>query len=147
MKRGDPGWVVPPAEKSAAMRRVRTVGTAPEIALRRRLHGAGLRFRVAYPVPGRPRRTIDIAFTRRRLAVFVDGCFWHGCPLHGATPATNTAFWRAKVEANRARDRDTDDYLARIGWTVLRVWEHVAPGDAMEAVGIALAVGATGGDR
>jgi DNA mismatch endonuclease (patch repair protein) len=147
MKRGTPEWVIPSAEKSAAMRRVRTVGTAPEIALRRRLHGAGLRFRVAFPIPGRPRRTIDIAFTRRRLAVFVDGCFWHGCPQHGATPTTNAAFWRGKLEANKARDRDTDDHLAAIGWSVLRFWEHVPPGDAAEAVGIALVTCATGGFR
>lgn len=144
MRRGGTGWIVPSAEKSAAMRSVRTVGTGPEIAMRRRLHAAGLRFRVAYPVPGRPRRTIDIAFTRQRLAVFVDGCFWHGCPLHGATPATNSAFWRAKVEENTARDRDTDDHLTKVGWTVMRFWEHVPPEDAAEAVRTALAGHVTG---
>ena len=86
------------------MASVRTSGTKPELELRHRLHKAGLRYRVAHPVPGRPRRTIDVAFTRRRIAVFVDGCFWHGCPLHASAPKTNAAFWAAKVAENVARD-------------------------------------------
>lgn len=146
MKRGDACWVAPSPEKSEAMRRVRTVGTAPEIALRKRLHEAGLRFRVAYPVPGKPRRTIDVAFTRRRLAVFVDGCFWHGCPIHSGRPKTNSAFWRAKVSANRQRDRETDALLEAVGWTVLRIWEHMAPDQAAAAV-IAVLAGLGGGGR
>ena len=133
------GWVAPSPVKSAAMRGVRTTGTAPEIELRRRLYGAGLRYRVSYPVPGKPRRSIDIAFTRLRLAVFVDGCFWHGCPVHGAAPRTNSAFWAAKIAGNRARDRDTDAHLEGAGWFILRLWEHVEPEEAAGTVAAALA--------
>ena len=147
MRRGDASWVIPAPEKSEAMRRVRTTGTAPEIELRRRLHRSGLRFRIGYPVPGRPRRSIDIAFTKRKLAVFVDGCFWHGCPLHGSTPKTNEAYWKEKVAANRARDRDTDLHLERAGWGVLRFWEHERPADAVDAVVAALATCGNGGRR
>lgn len=100
--------------------------TSPELALRKALHAAGLRYRVTYPVPGARRRTIDIAFTRARLAVFVDGCFWHGCPDHGTSPRANGEWWRAKLAANLARDRDTDRLLGEAGWQVLRVWEHEA---------------------
>lgn len=98
--------------------------TAPELALRRALHAAGHRFRVVHPVPGNRRRTVDIAFTRARLAVFVDGCFWHSCPDHGTRPRANEAWWADKLEANRARDADTDRLLAEAGWTVVRIWEH-----------------------
>jgi len=70
------------------------------------------------------RRTIDITFTASRVAVFVDGCFWHGCPLHGSSPKNNSAWWRAKIDANISRDRDTDARLRVAGWTVIRVWEH-----------------------
>lgn len=108
--------------------------TKPEVALRRLLFAAGLRYRVSYPVPGQRRRTIDIAFTRQRLAVFVDGCFWHGCPQHGTSPQANEAWWRRKLQANRARDRDTERMLAELGWTTLRVWEHENPASAAAAV-------------
>lgn len=108
---------------SAAKRRE----TAPELALRAVLHRRGLRYRVSYPVPGQRRRTIDVAFTRRRLAVFVDGCFWHGCPEHGTSPRQNSEWWRTKLAANEARDRDTDVVLASQGWRVLRAWEHEEP--------------------
>ena len=109
---------------SLRMSRARRRDTAPEIALRKALHADGLRYRVAYPVPGQRRRTIDIAFTRQKVAVFVDGCFWHGCPEHGTAPRANAEWWRRKLEANRARDVDTDEMLRDRGWTVLRVWEH-----------------------
>ncbi len=111
---------------SAARRR----DTKPEILLRRELHRRGRRFRVVVRVPGNNRRTVDIAFTRHKLAVFVDGCFWHGCPAHGTRPAANREWWAEKLEANRDRDVDTDRLLRAAGWTVLRIWEHI---DAVEA--------------
>lgn len=98
--------------------------TAAELALRRELHRRGLRYRVVYPLPGQRRRTIDVAFTKVQVAVFVDGCFWHGCPEHGTKPRSNSEWWRTKLEANRARDEDTDRLLAELGWTVVRIWEH-----------------------
>jgi len=114
--------------------------TAPETALRRELHRRGLRYRVHYPVPGNRRRTIDVAFTRVRLAVFVDGCFWHGCPEHGVKPATNAEWWRWKLDRNRARDDDTTATLASDGWTVLRIWEHVPAEEAARRVAEVLAI-------
>jgi len=95
-----------------------------ELAVRRLLHAAGYRYRVTYPVPGRSRRTIDIAFPGRKVAVFIDGCFWHGCPEHGTRPSRNAAWWSAKLTANRARDEDTVAHLEAAGWLVMRVWEH-----------------------
>ena len=104
-----------------------------ELAVRRRLHAAGYRFRVHYPVPGLPRRTIDIALTRPKVAVFLDGCFWHGCPEHGTKPTANAEWWRAKLAANVDRDRDTASHLEARGWRVIRAWEHVEP-DAVVAL-------------
>lgn len=107
--------------------------TGPELALRSLLHASGLRFRVAYPVPGMPRRSIDIAFTRPKVAVFVDGCFWHGCPVHRGVPRANHDWWAAKLAANRARDAETTEHLAALGWRVLRVWEHEPADQALAA--------------
>lgn len=98
--------------------------TRPELAIRSMLHAAGLRFRVSYPVPELSRCSIDIAFTRRRVAVFVDGCFWHLCPDHGTQPKANGSRWAAKLAANQSRDRRVDAKLAEHGWRVLRIWEH-----------------------
>lgn len=98
--------------------------TAPEVALRRELHRRGLRFRVDWPLPGMPRRRADIAFTRREVAVFIDGCFWHSCPDHATAPASNADWWAAKLATNVRRDRATDEHLRSLGWTVLRFWEH-----------------------
>lgn len=106
------------------MARQRRRDTAPETALRRSLHSRGFRFRVDHPLPGLPRRRADIVFTRVRLAVFVDGCFWHACPEHGTTPRTRHAWWAEKLGRNVVRDRDTDARLHATGWTVLRFWEH-----------------------
>lgn len=120
----------PGASSPAVSRRMSTAKrreTAPELALRAVLHRRGLRYRVSYPVPGQRRRTIDVAFTRRRLAVFVDGCFWHGCPEHGTSPRRNSEWWQTKLAANEARDRDTDIVLVSQGWRVLRAWEHEDP--------------------
>jgi DNA mismatch endonuclease (patch repair protein) len=105
------------------MARVRRSGTTPELALRRALRRAGLPFRAKHGglvLPGSP----DLTFRRLRLAVFVDGCFWHGCPQHGTVPKTNTPFWVAKILRNRRRDRQVDRRLKLLGWRVLRVWEH-----------------------
>jgi DNA mismatch endonuclease (patch repair protein) len=80
------------------------------------------------------RREADLVFPRARVAVFVDGCFWHGCPEHASWPKANAAWWRSKIEKNRARDSDTDDRLARAGWQVLRVWEHEDPMQAAQRI-------------
>ena len=109
---------------SSRMSRQRTRDTEPELVLRRELHRRGMRYRVGYPVPGSPRRSIDIAFVGIRLAVFVDGCFWHGCPTHATWPMTNSQWWRDKIEANRKRDTDTDRLLREHDWESLRLWEH-----------------------
>lgn len=118
--------------KRRAMQAQRVRDTTPELALRRELHRRGLRYRVDYPVL--PRRKADIVFTKARVAVFVDGCFWHGCPEHGTWPKNNAEWWRAKIEANRARDADTDERLRAEGWKVIRVWEHEEPAAAAERV-------------
>lgn len=101
--------------------------TRPELALRAALHRAGLRYRIDLPLPFDRRRRADIVFTRVGLYVFLDGCFWHGCPEHFVTPKTRTAFWLDKIEGNRARDRDTDRRLTELGLTPLRLWEHLCP--------------------
>lgn len=98
--------------------------TAPELAVRRELHRRGRRYRVQLVLPELPRRRMDIVFTKARLVVLVDGCFWHGCPLHATTARANAGYWAAKLQANQARDRDTDSRLEAAGWTVLRIWEH-----------------------
>ncbi|WP_286159384.1 very short patch repair endonuclease [Mycobacterium sp. 852002-51961_SCH5331710] len=111
---------------SRRMSRQRTRDTEPEMLLRRELHRRGLRYRVDAALPGLPRRRADLLFTRARVAVFVDGCFWHGCPDHKTAPASNGAWWTAKLARNIERDRETDAHLRSSGWTVLRVWEHEA---------------------
>ena len=120
--------------------------TAPEVALRRELHRRGMRFRVDWPLPGLPRRRADIAFTRRRIAVFVDGCFWHACQDHKTAPASNADWWAAKLQKNVSRDRNTDEHLRRLGWTVIRFWEHEDPVSAAQSVEAAVR-GATDAGR
>jgi DNA mismatch endonuclease (patch repair protein) len=115
------------------MKRQRRRDTQAEVALRSLLHRDGLRFRVHYRLPGL-RRQADIAFPRARVAVFVDGCFWHGCPEHGTWPKANADWWRAKIEANRRRDAETDRALAEQGWAVIRVWEHEVPEHAAQKI-------------
>jgi DNA mismatch endonuclease (patch repair protein) len=97
--------------------------TPCEIALRSALHRLGLRFRVDWPLPG-TRRRADLAFPRFKVALFVDGCFWHCCPIHRTWPKANAAWWRRKILGNVRRDRDTDARLSAAGWKVLRFWEH-----------------------
>lgn len=112
----------------------RTIDTTPELALRRLLFASGARYRVGYKVPGMPRRSIDIAFPGKRIAVFVDGCFWHGCPQHCVPPKNNAAWWKAKLDRNVARDKETTSHLLQSGWTVLRLWEHTPVDEAVSAV-------------
>lgn len=110
-----------------------------EVALRSHLHRRGLRFRkdLLIRVEGLRVRP-DVVFAKAKVAVFVDGCFWHGCPDHATWPKNNADFWRAKIEGNQARDRDTDARLAAAGWRVLRVWEHEDPTTAARRVQAAL---------
>ena len=109
---------------SVRMQRQRRRDTSIEVALRSRLHASGLRFRIHQrPLPGL-RREADVVFRRAKVAVFVDGCFWHGCPVHGSNPKRNNEFWRTKIERNTARDRATDQALSADGWLSIRVWEH-----------------------
>ena len=108
--------------------------TAPELALRSALHARGLRFRVEFPIPGLPRRSIDIAFTRVRIAVFVHGCFWHGCSEHGTQPKANSAWWQAKLARNVQRDVETSTHLRARGWQTLTVWEHEDLDAAVERI-------------
>ena len=108
------------------MRRQARMDTGPELAFRRQLRRRGLRCRINQRVPGE-RGSIDIAFTRRHLAVFVDGCFWHGSPVHGTIPKTNSDWWSSKLLTNRERDARYDALLKNMGWSVLTVWEYEQP--------------------
>lgn len=116
------------------MARVRQRSTRAELDLRRALHAMGLRYRLQVPLLTKPRRVADIVFPKARVAVFVDGCFWHGCPLHGSWPKQNAKFWRTKIETNRARDLDTDHRLEALGWEVVRVWSHEPAEEAAERI-------------
>ncbi|HEY9326882.1 MAG TPA: very short patch repair endonuclease [Streptomyces sp.] len=109
---------------SARMSRQASRDTAPEVAVRKLLHASGYRYRLNERVPHMSRRTIDIAFTRVKVAVFLDGCFWHGCPEHATQPKSNAEWWRQKLDRNMARDAETTAHLVTEGWTVLRFWEH-----------------------
>ncbi len=116
---------------SAQMSRMPCRDTGPELALRRALHAAGLRFTVhRRDLPGTP----DVVMSRARLAVFVDGCFWHGCPDHGVLPKNNRDWWRAKLTANGERDRRKDGLLAERGWLAVHHWEHTPVDEAVEIV-------------
>ncbi|MEV1043779.1 very short patch repair endonuclease [Streptomyces sp. NPDC049916] len=109
------------------MQAIRSRDTQPERLIRRLVHAQGLRYRVAAkPLPDL-RRTADLVFRPVRVAVFIDGCYWHGCPEHYVSPKTNAGYWSEKVARNVARDRDTDERLSQAGWTVLRFWEHESP--------------------
>ncbi len=132
----DPG-PHPGASSAATARRMSTVrrrDNGPEMAVRRALRARGVGYRVCFRVPSQRRRTIDIAFVRARLAVYIDGCFWHGCPAHGHLPKANREWWTAKMTMNRARDAAVNAQLAELGWTVLRFWEHESPEDVADLI-------------
>lgn len=127
----------PTASSHDALRRMTRQGrrdTHPEVMLRRELWRRGLRYRVDAPPIVGMRRRADLLFLRARVAVFVDGCFWHSCPEHGTAPRANAIWWRDKLKANARRDRDTDQRLAEAGWTSIRVWEHEAPAAAADRI-------------
>jgi DNA mismatch endonuclease (patch repair protein) len=123
---------------SPATRRVmqanRGRDTSPELAVRSRLHARGLRYRVATPLQFDRRRRSDIYFSRAGLYIFIDGCYWHGCPEHFIEPKTNVEFWRTKIEGNRRRDVDTTSRLIELGFHVLRFWEHCDPAVVVEEI-------------
>jgi DNA mismatch endonuclease (patch repair protein) len=121
------------------MRRNPRRDTKPEVAVRSALHARGLRFRKDLPLR-LPTRIVrpDVVFTKAQLALFIDGCFWHRCPLHGNQPRANSDYWGPKLDRNVARDRLVDEALTDEGWRVIRVWEHESAGDVAERVKRAL---------
>nr|WP_281167684.1 very short patch repair endonuclease [Actinomycetospora chiangmaiensis] len=119
------------ADVRRRMQRQPTRDTGPELALRRVLHAIGLRYRVDVSPIKSLRRRADIVFGPSRVAVFVDGCFWHGCPVHGRRRThANSEYWTSKIASNVKRDRDTDNQLESAGWVVIRVWEHESASEA-----------------
>lgn len=121
------------------MQQQRRRDTTPELEVRRALHALGYRFRVNFRMESSLRTQGDIVFTRHRLVVFVDGCFWHACPEHATAPKTNAEWWQEKLAANVARDRRVDRELSALGWTVRRIWEHEPVQVAVERIASALA--------
>ena len=119
---------------SKQMREQRTRDTDPEVRLRRELHSRGLRYQLQRRVPERPRQRIDICFPTERVAVFVDGCFWHGCPQHYVASKTNPDYWAPKIAANAERDVRSTALLVDAGWTVLRFWTHTPAAEIAAAV-------------
>jgi len=119
---------------ASVMRGNRSRDTEPELAVRRILHAQGLRYRVNIrPLP-LLRRTADIVFTAKHIAVFIDGCYWHGCPEHYVASKSNRNYWDAKITANRARDNETTVLLSKAGWIVLRYWSHVPPEEVANSI-------------
>ncbi|MEU5838922.1 very short patch repair endonuclease [Streptomyces diacarni] len=133
-------WTPPEGSwaSSAANRRSmlgnRNRDTAPELRLRSLVHASGLRYRVAAKPLPKMRRTADMVFRPVKVAVFIDGCFWHGCPDHFVMPKTNRPYWEDKIGRNVQRDRDTDERLAKAGWLVLRFWAHLCPEECASIV-------------
>lgn len=129
-----PGWASSAGVRSRMVQQ-RSRDTRPEVRLRSALHAMGLRFRVHRAVVPGTRRTADVTFGPARVAVFVDGCFWHGCPEHGVRRHDiNSWYWPGKIQGNRERDADTDERLRASGWIVIRVWEHENELEAAEKV-------------
>jgi DNA mismatch endonuclease (patch repair protein) len=120
---------------TANMKANRRTDTKPELALRAALHALGYRYRKDFRLDLPLRRVRpDVAFTRRKVAVFIDGCFWHACPEHGSKPKSNQWYWSPKLAKNVERDRAADEALAQAGWTVVRLWEHTPLEDAVALV-------------
>ena len=122
--------VMSPEQRSMCMARIKGRNTGPEILLRQALWAANLRYRLHSKLPGRP----DVVFSRYRLAVFVDGCFWHGCKEHGVMPKGNGLFWKKKLGGNVDRDGRVNQELRNLGWRVFRVWEHDVERDTVGVV-------------
>lgn len=111
---------VSPQERSAIMRRVKSKNTSLEKKVRSALHSRGLRYRLNYPLSGKP----DLVFVRARVVVFIDSCYWHGCPEHLRMPSSNQEYWKAKIERNIKRDANVNASYANTEWHVVRIWEH-----------------------
>jgi DNA mismatch endonuclease (patch repair protein) len=127
----------PPPSSDHVRQRMRVTkqrDTPAEVALRKELHRRGFRYTIDAVLLDGLRRRGDIVFRRARVAVFVDGCFWHGCPRHGTWPKAHAAWWRQKILENRRRDLDTDRRLRRSGWCVLRLWSHDPPARAADRI-------------
>ena len=130
---GSASWASSPGNRKS-MQGNRSRDTKPELAVRSAVHRRGIRFRVSVrPQPELP-RTADLVLRKSRIAVFVDGCYWHGCPEHHTQPATNSEFWADKIARNVERDAETTTYLQQAGWTVLRFWEHEDPESVADLV-------------
>jgi DNA mismatch endonuclease (patch repair protein) len=139
-------WASSPAVR-AVMQGNKGRDTRPELAVRSAAHALGLRYRVGVsPLPGM-RRTADLVFPRAKVAVFVDGCFWHGCPEHHRPASRNAEFWMTKIEGNRVRDADTDARLKLAGWQVIRIWEHEPPAEAAGKISAAVRTEAADNQR
>lgn len=121
-------------EASARMRANRSRDTKPEKALRSALHRRGLRFRLNRRIVPGTTRSVDIVFQGARVAVLVDGCYWHGCPQHGTRAKANSEFWQEKIATNKRRDADTNRRLRKAGWSAIRVWEHEDPAVAARRI-------------
>ncbi|WP_344955968.1 very short patch repair endonuclease [Actinomadura miaoliensis] len=126
-------WASSPAVRSV-MKANRGRDTRPELALRSAVHALGLRYRVDRRPISQLRRRADLVFTSAKVAVFSDGCYWHGCPDHHRPAKRNNEFWSEKIRTNQARDRETDRALSDEGWVVIRVWEHEDPRAAAERI-------------
>ena len=126
-------WASSPVAR-ATMRGNRARDTKPELAVRRRLHAAGLRYRVNARPEKDLRRTVDILFRPARVVVLIDGCHWHGCPEHYIAPKANGGYWSDKVATNRTRDAETTRVLTERGWLVLRFWKHEDPAVVAERI-------------
>ncbi|MEN8134940.1 MAG: very short patch repair endonuclease [Thermodesulfobacteriota bacterium] len=122
--------VLTPSQRSYCMSRIKGKNTVPELRLRKALWSAGYRYRIKNRLPGKP----DLVFVGAKVAVFVDGCFWHGCPVHATHPKLNADFWTTKLKRNICRDKEVNKVLTKEGWVVVRVWEHELKDDIASVV-------------